>query len=261
MNHRAKTDTAYIEYHVTYDTEPKTAVKPYWLDVKNCLSDPVFDAPGGGKPGSTYRRSTTWTVPESGRIVAGGGHVHGGAKNLVLQREACGREGHVYTSRPLWGNPDHPFYNVRPILHEPGPVNMSGFLSPEGFHVSRGEKLRLDANYDGELPHTRVMGIMLVYLVPDDSVSGGCKPPPADLAEYASSAPGRTSPPRFKVPLTGIGPDGVARTIRKPPGKRRRVASGTTIEVGSELLLDAERDAQGRRLAELGLRGRRSCTT
>jgi len=234
MNHRAETDTAYIQYHVTYDTEPKTAVKPYWLDMKNCLSDPVFDTPGGGERGSTYRRSTHWTVPESGRIVAGGGHVHGGAKNLVLQREACGREGHVYTSRPLWGNPDHPFYNVRPILHEPGPVNMSGFVSQEGYHVSRGEKLRLDANYDGELPHTRVMGIMLVYLVPDDSVSGGCTPPPADLAEYASSAPGRSSPPRFRVPLTGIGPDGLARTISKPPGKRRSVASGTTIEVGSE---------------------------
>lgn len=234
MNHRAETDAAYIQYHVTYDTEPKTQVKPYWLDEKNCLSDPVFNAPGGGKPGSTYRRSTTWTVPESGRIVAGGGHVHGGAKNLVLQRAACGPEGHVYTSRPLWGNPDHPFYNVRPILHEPGPVNMSGFLSAEGFHVSRGEKLRLDANYDGELPHTRVMGIMLVFLVPDESVSGGCVPPPADLADYASTAPGRTSAPRFKVPLTGIGPDGNARTIKKPPGRRTRVAGGTTIKVGSQ---------------------------
>jgi plastocyanin len=234
MNHRSQTDTAYIEYHVTYDTEPKTAVKPYWLDIKNCLSDPVFDAPGGGKRGSTYRRSVNWNVPESGRLVAGGGHVHGGAKNLVLSRPACGDKGHVYTSRPLWGNRDHPFYNVRPILHEPGPVNMSGFTSADGFRVSRGETLRMDANYDGELVHTRVMGIMLVYLVPDESVTETCAPPPADLAEYASTAPGRTKTPRFKVPLTGIGPGGQARTIQKPPGKRKRVKSGTTIQVTSE---------------------------
>ena len=234
MNHRAQTDSAYIEYHVTYETQPQTSVKPYWLDVKNCLSDPVFDAPGGGPSGSTYRRSTTWTVPESGRLVAGAGHVHGGAKNLVLQRAACDRRGHVYTSRPLWGNPDHPFYNVRPILHEPGPVNMSGFLSSQGFPVSRGEKLRLDANYDGELPHTRVMGIMLVFLVPDESAQGGCVGAPGDLADYAATAPGRLRPPRFKVPLTGIGPDGNARTIAKPPGARRRVRSGATIRVGSE---------------------------
>ena len=258
MNHRAETDTAYIEYHVTYDTEPRTAVKPYWLDVKNCLSDPVFDAPGGGKPGSTYRRSTTWTVPQAGRIVAGGGHVHGGAKNLVLQRAACGREGHVYTSRPLWGNPDHPFYNVRPILHEPGPVNMSGFLSPEGFPVSGGEKLRLDANYDGELPHTRVMGIMLVYLVPDESASGGCKPPPADLAEYASSAPGRIEP----TSLQGAADRHRARRRgpHDPQAAREAQAGGERHghRGRQRVLLDAERDPQGRRLAELGLRGIRA---
>jgi plastocyanin len=234
MNHRAETDSAYIEYHVTYDTEPKIGVKPYWLDVMNCRADPVFDAPGGGKPGSTYRRSAAWTVPQAGRIVAGGGHVHGGAKNLVLQRAACDRSGHVYTSRPLWGNPDHPFYNVRPILHEPGPVSMSGFTSEQGFPVSSGEKLRLDANYDGELPHTRVMGIMLVFLVPDAAATGGCAPPPPDLVEHGSDAPGRTSPPRFRVPLTGLGPDGAARTISKPPGRRRRVGSGTTIEVAGQ---------------------------
>src|SRR5919198_367085 len=162
MNHRNRTDQAWIRYHITYETTPQTEVKPYWLDVKNCLADPVFNVPGGKRRGSTYTRSATWTAPEAGRPVAGGGHVHGGAKNLELRRKDCGGQ-HLYTSRPLWGNRDHPFYHVRPILHEPGPISMSGFNSQTGIPVAKGERLRLDANYYNSLVHTRVMGIMLVY--------------------------------------------------------------------------------------------------
>jgi len=231
MNHRNRTDRAFIEYHVTYDTDALTPVKPYWLDVKNCLVDPVFDVPGGGRRGSTYRRSATWTVPESGRLVAAGGHVHGGAKDLALVRAGCPGRPRLYTSRPLWGNRDHPFYNVRPVLHEPGPINMSGFTSAQGFAVSRGERLRLDANYDNELVHTRVMGIMVVFLAPDSSVGGRCAPPPGDVTEYRSTAPGRTRTPRFKVPIVGIR-RGVARNISAPPGKRVRVRSGYTVKAG-----------------------------
>ena len=54
---------------------------------------------------------------------------------------------------------------------------MSGFISADGFKVSRGETLRMDANYDGRLMHTRVMGIMLVYLVPDESVKRWLRAP------------------------------------------------------------------------------------
>jgi plastocyanin len=233
MNHRAQTDTAYVQYNVTYETEPQTEVTPYWLDVKNCLSDPVYNVPGGKKKGSTHTRSMEWTVPESGRIVAGGGHVHGGAKNLELERIGCGKNARMYTSRPLWGNADHPFYNVRPILHEPGPVNMSGFTSSDGFRVSRGEKIRLDSNYDNSLPHTRVMGIMQVYMAHDESVTDRCAKNPTDLVDHVAPLPGRSEPPRFTVPLTGI-VNGLAQTIRKPPGARRRVKSGATIQVQSE---------------------------
>ena len=233
MNHRAQTDTAYIQYNVTYETEPQTEVTPYWLDVKNCLADPVYNVPGGKKKGSTHTRSMEWTVPKAGRIVAGGGHVHGGARNLELERIGCGKNARMYTSRPLWGNDDHPFYNVRPILHEPGPVNMSGFTSSDGYRVSKGEKIRLDSNYDNSLPHTRVMGIMQVYMAHDESVKDKCAKNPTDVIDYASPEPGRLKPPRFTVPLTGI-VDGVARTIAKPPGARKRLKSGATIQAQSE---------------------------
>jgi plastocyanin len=230
MNHRRTVDTAYVRYSITWETTPQTEVKPYWLDVKNCLSDPVFDVPGGGRRGSTFRRSATWKAPESGRLVAGGGHVHGGAKNLTLRRRDCSGQ-RLYTSRPLWGNRDHPFYNVRPILHEPGPIFMSGFNSQAGIPVTKGERLRLDANYENRYLHTRVMGIMLVYMAPDASVRTRCAPVPGDLVDFRLRAPGRTKTPRFRVPIVGIR-NGVARSISKPRGRRVRLGRRATIRVG-----------------------------
>ena len=229
MNHKSRTDRAFIQYKVTFDKAKQTPVVPYWLDVRNCLSDPVFDVPGGRKAGSTYRESATWNVPESGRLVAGGGHVHGGAQDLTLNRQGC----ELYASKPTWGAASHPFYNVKPILHEPGPINMSGYTSAQGFPVRRGEKIRLDANYDGELLHTRVMGIMQVFLAPDPSARAtkSCKAP-SDLRDFGSAIPGRKTTPRFTVPLTGIGPNGQARRIDAPPGARRKLVDGSTINVG-----------------------------
>lgn len=229
MNHRNKADSAFVQYKVTYETEPQTPVTPYWLDVKNCLADPVYSVPGGGRSGSTHTRSAQWTVPTNGRLVAGLGHVHGGARDLTLNRGGC----ELYASRPTWGQRSHPFYNVRPILHEPGPINMTGFASAAGFPVARGERLRLDSNYDGRLVHTRVMGIMVVFLAQDPAATapGGCAKP-ADLRESGPSEPGRSVAPRFTVPLTGIGRGGRAVTIAKPPGKRVRVRSGARITVG-----------------------------
>jgi plastocyanin len=229
MNHRAVADSAFVEYKVTYDTAPKTPVTPYWLDAKNCLADPVYSVPGGGKRGSTHRRSVNWNVPETGRVVAAAGHVHGGAKNLTLNRGGC----QLYSSRPTWGLPSHPFYNVKPILHEPGPINMTGFTSAAGYPVRRGERLRMDSNYDGRLLHTRVMGIMILFLAKDAAAPppSGCSRP-ADLRDWGSTEPGRSKAPRFKVPLTGLTRNGKARRISKPPGKRVLVKSGARIRVG-----------------------------
>jgi hypothetical protein len=230
MNHRNQVDKAWIRYHLTWETTPQTEVKPYWLDVRNCLADPVFSVPGGRRRGSTYRRSTTWTAPQAGRLVAGGGHVHGGAKNLTLRRKDC-RGSRIYTSRPLWGGADHPFYHVRPVLHEPGPIFMSGFNSQAGIPVAKGERLRLDANYDGARVHTRVMGIMIAYMAPDSSVRSPCGALPSDLVDFRSTEPGRTAAPRFRVPIVGIR-NGVARNISKPPGRRVRLGRRGTIDVG-----------------------------
>jgi plastocyanin len=247
MNHQNRVNQGYIRYHVTWDTDPSlTAVKPYWLDEKNCLQDPVFDVPGGGRRGSTFAKSKTFTFPESGRLIAAGGHVHGGAKSLDLRRADC-RNRLVFRSKPTWGSPSHPFYHVRPILHEPGPINMSAFYSRQGYPVAKGERLRLTARYDDRYPHTRVMGIMVAFLAPDASVKKPCGPNPTDVL-HSVAPPGRHSPPRFRVPIVAIR-GGRARDISAPRGRRVRVKSGAVIQVGNQFFRHANVSVtQGARL-------------
>jgi hypothetical protein len=85
MNHKPVTRTVYVQYTVRYTTaEALTPVRPYWLDVRNCKADPIFDVPGTGPLFSTVSQSATFTMPESGRIVAAGGHLHGGGVRLEL---------------------------------------------------------------------------------------------------------------------------------------------------------------------------------
>jgi plastocyanin len=230
MNHRARVDRAYIQYEVTVDTAPGvTPVTPYWLDVENCRADPVYDVPGGAKSGTTHRRSFVWNVPEGGRIVAGGGHVHGGGQNLTVRRPDCSDE-RVYTSQPVWGGPRHPFYRVRPVLHEPGPIHMTGFRSASGVPVAAGERVVLDSNYDASLPHTRVMGIFVLYLAPDASVTSRCGARPGDF-EQLPMPKGRRKPPPFTVPIVGMR-NGKAVSIEKPPGRRAKLGGRGTISVG-----------------------------
>jgi hypothetical protein len=228
MNHRHVNDKVFIEYRISYETERQLApAYMVWLDVRNCLSDPVFDAPGGGLPRSTFSQATTWTAPTSGRLVAGGGHVHGGGRNVVLSQPDCG-DRELFTSRPLYGLPDNPVYRVTPVLHEPGPESMSGFLSSQGLPLERGQRLKLTANYDNRYPHTRVMGIMGVYFVPDPGVTNACGPLPL-LETYASGRPGRSDPPRFRVPLP-----------RKPLGRLWRAGRSATVRV-RDFSFDKER--------------------
>ena len=230
MNHRSVTDRAYVEYNMTVDTRPDvTPVKPYWLDVANCKVDPVYDVPGGGRKGSVNKRKMAWTLPEAGRLVAGGGHVHGGGQALKLRRPDCPNSA-IYTSRPVWGGKNHPFYNVRPVLHEPGPIHMTGFHSARGVPLAAGERVVLEADYDAVLPHTRVMGIMVVFLAPDASVTEPCGAVPGDFVELKKPK-GRSQPPAFRVPIVGR-KGGKAVNIAAPPGRRVSLGNGGTVKVG-----------------------------
>jgi plastocyanin len=248
MNHRSSVDHALIHYEVTIDSSSLTAAKPYWLDVRDCRADPIYNIPSvaqqaqkakrakgkkkrkrKAKPKPTITESRDYVFPESGRLIAGAGHVHGGAVGLTLTEPNCGNR-EVARSDPTWGLPDHPFYNVRPVLHEPGPINMSAFGSTTGLPVHAGDTIRLNSIYDNSLPHVRVMGIMVVYLAPDSNVQS-CGPiPPWQILK--TSQPGRVGPVPFKIPLTGLDQSGQATTINAPPGALRNAGPNTLIPVG-----------------------------
>ena len=199
MNHRNVTDTVRIQYRVRYVTDEQlTAVKPLWLDVRNCGTS-EFDVPGTGPSGSTHTVSWNYRLPESGRIVGGGAHLHGGGIRLDLQNATCGTT--LFSSAPTWKG-----MVVKPIMHEPGPSKMSQFRAAPGIPVAAGQTLRLQAVYENSTPHPRAMGIMMVFLAPEPVAA--CEATPAlevDLGEPSA-------PPRFVMPL-----------LKQPRGPAQRV--------------------------------------
>ena len=223
MNHKPTTLKGYIRYRVRYVTgETLTPVKPVWLDVRNCTGgiDPVFDVPGGGRSFSTFTKTGDFTMPESGRFVAGGGHLHGGGVRLELRNRTCGTK--PFESLPTWGGP-----KPRPLLHEPGPTKMSAFRSPVGIPVARGQKLRLAAVYDNHAPHTRAMGIMLLFLAPS-AVSGCRATPPLQIDLGRPSAP-----PAFSMPLPRAPRGAVSGRLSTWVGDFRYGAERISIRRGS----------------------------
>jgi hypothetical protein len=204
MNHRDHTDTVRVRYTIRYATgESLRPVTPVWLDVRNCRADPIFSIPGTGGPASPYEQHTDFTLPESGFLVAGGAHIHGGGLQLELTDRSWG--GRLFTSFPTWGG-EMP----TPMMHEPGPMQMTAFSSAPGLPVRRGDTLRLSALYDNSAPHTRVMGIMILYFAPG-SVDGLA---PASVP--LTGAPQR--PPYMRLPL-----------LRQPRGPLARNIRGTWV--------------------------------
>ncbi len=271
MNHQSTADHAFIHYEVTIDSSTLTPVTPYWFDVRDCHADPIYNVPsvaqklkrakrrkgssasaarkhkkGNGKKGKKKRKKTRAapttdatddiTFPVSGRLLAGGGHVHGGAIKETLTQPDCGNR-QVAESDPTWGLPDHPFYNVRPVLHEPGPINMSAFRSSSGLPVNAGETLRLNSIYDDSRPHVRVMGIMIAYFAPDSTVTQNCGPIPS-WEILKTDQPGRSGPIPFTIPLTALDANGQATSINAPPGQLRNAPSGTVVGVGDRFFGD-----------------------
>jgi plastocyanin len=235
MNHGPKSDQAWIEYTVTVDDSPRIAsLRSYWVGVvPGCGTDPIFDVPGGGAPGSVHSEDAGWTVPTSGRIVVAGGHMHGGALNVRLHQPGCG-DRPLVSSHPLYGPEDHEYYRVLPNLHEPGPISSSLITTPTGIPVRKGERLRIATDYDAQTMHVRAMGIMHVYIAPGKPAADPCAPLPGDMSESMQKATGRLAPPAWVVPLTGIGPDGRATTIDRPPGPVKR------LEAPAEVVIDVK---------------------
>ncbi|MCW2989763.1 MAG: hypothetical protein JWM73_357 [Solirubrobacterales bacterium] len=237
MNHKLKADQVLIRYRLTWDTNPALApVVPVGFDASHLRSGLIYDVPGGEPAGAIDTRTMTRPSPVTGRIVAGLGHVHGGAKDLQLSEPDCG-DRVIYASEPTWGLASHPFYNVKPILHEPGPINMSRFTSEQGIQVVAGQRLTLSSRYDAHRPHTRVMGLMVVYVAPQQgetlTAPDPCAPLPTDIRTLRTKTKGRTNPVMFRVPLTGLDSRGRAVTIQRPPGPTTVFDGDAVIDVAA----------------------------
>jgi plastocyanin len=217
MNHTSRPAEFYLEYRVTVDPRPLTPVKPYWVSVVPCVSDPQYTVPGTGA--AVHRRSKLFRVPVSGRIVAIGGHLHGGATALALRRQRCGNR-MLARSSPTYAPRGDPLYQIRPLLHEPDPKSISWWQSSTGWSVKRGERLRVTAVYENRRPHMRVMGIAHVYIASELQGRSDCAPPPAD-AEVLGPAfhGGRSAPPVVRLTLARLFRDGRARGVSRPPGR------------------------------------------
>jgi plastocyanin len=225
MHHRSGTQEFFMEYRVTVDPRPLTPVKPYWLSVIPCSPDPQWSVPGRGS--KEHRRSREFRMPEAGRIVAVGGHLHGGAKELILSQPQCGHRTLV-SSKPAYAPADDNLYKVRPLLHEPDPKSISWWQSATGIAIPKNGRLKVTASYDNTLPHTRVMGIDHVYLAPIDAPPAACGPLPPDAQilgpEFANA---RLEPPRINLTLARVGNDGKARPTTSAFGAPRTVEKPT----------------------------------
>jgi plastocyanin len=231
MNHRPERREAYVEYRVTVDPAPGlTPVKPYWLSVVPCVSDPQYTVPGGRAPGSVHRRSLTFTMPESGRIVAIGGHLHGGSNALVTSQPACGNRT-LAVSDPTYAAPEDPVYAVRPLLHEPDPKRISWNQWSGGWAIAKGDRLKVTALYDASRPHMRVMGIAHVYVARDPGVQPGCAAPPTAGEWLGPDFSGREDPPGVLLTLARWRGYGTAAPIERPAGRFVRRRGDATVRV------------------------------
>lgn len=234
MSHAAAAKNVYVEYTGKIVTGRAAAamkrVVPYWVSADGCSSNPSYPVTGRGGPGSVDRRSRLWRVPITGRLVAAGGHLHGGSRDLTVSQPRCdGRK--LLSNTPTYGTPEDLVYTARPVLHEPGPIGTRWFASPTGISLRRGEKLRVTGLYDNEVPHTRVMSITHLYVHPTKRVAGGCAPVPADATETFRVKEGRPLPPRAPVPLNTLTDDLKPVEIDKPRGALADLGRGGTVQL------------------------------
>lgn len=214
MNHRPYPFDVYVRTRITYSDTPVAELTPLWIDTAGCDPDPTYTVEGDGGRGSTDYDRALWTVPMDGRIIGAQGHLHGGGKYQALRNTSCDNQ-LLLKSRAYYGHKDHIFYRVRPILHEPSPIAMGRIVSPSGIPVSKGDQLQLTAAYDNGLPHTRVMSILLTYLLPGEV--DGCQDPPDDFITQDVPKSYRKPYPRFKVPLMAP-PTGAFKPLSGPIG-------------------------------------------
>ena len=234
MSHQLQAKTVYLRYRMTVVTgRPMTSVLPLWLRADGCKAEPAYDVNGDGDPSRHNLQTSAWRMPVNGRIVASGGHLHGGAYDLRVSQPRCGDRTLTHNA-PRYGEPSDLVYHVFPVLHEPGPVATGWQLTKTGIPVRKGELLDVTGDYDQSEPHGRVMAITHLYIARDRSVPAGCAPLPADLHTVWTRTGGRSLPPRVTIPISRLNGRGRVVSVDRPPGPEV-ITDAPDTTVGSAL--------------------------
>jgi plastocyanin len=218
MSHSFQSHDVYVQYTFTIVKQKLTPVEPFWIRANGCVTtQPSYSVQqlASGLDHRTFR----WTVPMNGRIVAAGGHLHGGAEHMSLTQPGCG-DRKLLDTDPLFGPQTDLVYRLRPVLHEPGPVGTRFFQSKTGIPVRKGEKIDLQADYNADYARARVMSIMHVYVAKGPAPKADpCAPLPQDAREILLRSDGHLSdPPYTKIPFNTVGSDGRVEPLATLPG-------------------------------------------
>jgi len=219
MSHSFESRNVYVQYTFTFTKKRLTPVRPFWIRANGCKTEqPSYSVQelSSGVDHRTFR----WHVPMNGRIVAAGGHLHGGAIQMSLTQPRCD-DRKILDTDPLFAPRDDLVYRIRPILHEPGPVGTRFFQSRTGIQVRKGEAIDLQADYKANLPRARVMSIMHVYVAAGPAPkTTRCAALPKDAKEILLRSDGHLSnPPYVKIPFNVLGANGKLTTLAHLPGK------------------------------------------
>ncbi len=171
----------WITYDLDFiaDTAPEaddiTEAWPVWMDVDNPSIYPVFDVlkGTGGEDGLyTYPDEapederadaldrSSWTVPEDGVIIGGGGHLHPGGKTVDLFVERDGAEEQIFSSEAIYYEPA-------------GAVSwdVSMTVTPLDYRVAlrAGDELKISTTYFAEeASWYESMGIAVLWMTAGD---------------------------------------------------------------------------------------------
>jgi hypothetical protein len=183
-----------------------------------------YDVPGGGPRRSTFVDRSTWTVPPdfNGRILGAASHQHGGAIHQTLASRSCNRQ--LFDADAYYGEADHPYNTIRPILHEPGPIANGTFGTLDGIPISGGEVLERTAVHDNSTLHVAAMGFWVLMLVRDDTVQP-CAPMTTQVFEL-------TRPPRYDRAFPYVYNRPVPQLAR--PAGPQRAFMGRPLPVGDQ---------------------------
>jgi hypothetical protein len=147
----------YVELDLGFVPETKARrmkrIRPVWLDVRNCSSDPVYTVKKGSGRQGVHQEKWSYRMPTGGRFVFLGGHLHDGGLKIRLSAD----KRHLFTSRALYRKRGDPWFLT----------GMTTDTWSPGLTVKRGTRLKLTSVYNSRRTWRDVMGIMLGALVVD----------------------------------------------------------------------------------------------